>query len=71
MDKVKGIFGLISFFIFLFDLSHIIELVTHYNEWIASGIMDTAALQEDLTNSLLLMLPIIFVLVLVFKPDKH
>jgi len=64
---MKTIFGIISVIAFIFDLIHIFNIVTSYNLWVVSGTMSTKAYYTDLTNSLLLLIPIVFVLILVSK----
>ena len=67
---VRWIFGLLSIIAFIFDFSHIVDIVQNFNSRLASGTTTYELYHNDLTNSLLLIIPIALVLIWVFKPPK-
>jgi hypothetical protein len=58
---MRAILSGISLIAGLFDIYHIIDIVTHYNILVVEGNMSTTQYVTDLTNSFLLLIPILFV----------
>jgi hypothetical protein len=69
MGKAKGIIGIISLIAAIWDINHIFYLISNRNSLVSSQAMTEARYYEDVSNSFLYLVIIIFVGVFITKSN--